>query len=42
MKKGMHIGWSGWRQMSRVMCEIRIAARLRVKVYRKVVRSAIM
>ena len=44
MKKRVQAGWCGWRRMtmSRVMCDRRVSARVKGKVYSRVVRPAML
>ena len=41
MKKRVQAGWNGWRIMSGVICDRRVPARVKWKVYRVAVRPAI-
>ena len=38
----MQVGWSGWRKVSGVICKIRVAAKEKRKVYRRLVRPAML
>ncbi|KAK3523360.1 hypothetical protein QTP86_029867 [Hemibagrus guttatus] len=40
VKKRVQAGWNGWRKVSGVLCERKISARIKWKVYRTVVRLA--
>ena len=40
VKKRVQAGWNGWRRMSGVICDRRVPARVKGKVYRVVVRPA--
>ncbi|KAK3545322.1 hypothetical protein QTP70_003792, partial [Hemibagrus guttatus] len=40
VKKRVQAGWNGWRKMSGVLCDQKISARIKGKVYRTVVRPA--
>ena len=40
VKKSVQAGWSGWRRVSGVICDRRLPARVKGKVYRSVVRPA--
>ena len=42
MKKRVHAGWNGWRRMSGVICDRRVPARVKGKVYRVAVRPAML
>ena len=42
MKKRVQAGWNGWRRMSGVICDRRVSARVKGKVYRVAVRPAIL
>ena len=42
MKTGVHAGWTGWRRMSGVICNRRVPARVKGKVYRVAVRPAML
>ena len=42
MKKRVQAGWNGWRRMSGVICDRRVPARVKGKVYRMVVRPAML
>uniref|UniRef100_A0A3B4CLA2 ribonuclease H n=1 Tax=Pygocentrus nattereri TaxID=42514 RepID=A0A3B4CLA2_PYGNA len=42
VKKRVQAGWSGWRRVSGLMCDRRIAARVKGKVYKTVVHPAMM
>ncbi|MBN3290917.1 LIN1 transcriptase, partial [Polypterus senegalus] len=42
VKKRVQAGWSGWRRVSGVMCDRRVSARVKGKVYRMVVRPAML
>ena len=41
MKKRVQAGWNGWRRMSGVICDRRVPARVKGKVYKVAVRPAI-
>ena len=41
-KKAVQAGWNGWRRMSGVICDRRILARVKGKVYRVAVRPAML
>ena len=41
MKKRVQAGWNGWRRMSGVICDRRVPARVKGKVYRVALRPAI-
>ena len=34
VKKRVHAGWNGWRRMSGVICDRRVPARVKGKVYK--------
>ena len=42
VKKRVQAGWNGWRRISRVICERRLPARVKGKVYSSVVRPAMV
>ncbi|KAK3511474.1 hypothetical protein QTP70_008953 [Hemibagrus guttatus] len=42
VKKRMQAGWNGWRKVSGVLCDQKISARIKGKVYRTVVRPAML
>ena len=42
VKKRVHVGWNGWREVSRVICDRRLPARVKGKVYSSVVRPAMV
>ena len=42
VKRRIQAGWNGWRKVSGVLCDRRVAPRLKGKVYRTVVRPALM
>ncbi|KAI5109305.1 hypothetical protein C0J45_0702, partial [Silurus meridionalis] len=42
VKKRVQAGWSGWRRVSGVICDSRVSARMKGKVYSSVVRPAMM
>ena len=42
VKKRVQAGWNGWRRVSRVICDKRLPARVKRKVYSSVVRSAMV
>ena len=42
VKKRVHAGWSGWRRMSGVICDRRVPARVKGKVYKVAVRPAML
>ncbi|KAK3524814.1 hypothetical protein QTP86_007598 [Hemibagrus guttatus] len=42
VKKRVQAGWNGWRKVSGVLCDRKISARLKGKVYRTVVRPAML
>ncbi|KAI5101404.1 hypothetical protein C0J45_8607, partial [Silurus meridionalis] len=42
VKKRVQAGWSGWRRVTGVICDSRVSARVKGKVYRTVVRPAMM
>ncbi|KAK3519689.1 hypothetical protein QTP70_000999 [Hemibagrus guttatus] len=42
VKKRVQAGWNGWRKVSGVLCNRKISARIKGKVYRTVVRPAMM
>ena len=42
VKKRVQAGWNGWRRMSGVICDRRVPARVKVKVYRVAVRPAML
>ncbi|KAK3540907.1 hypothetical protein QTP86_004171 [Hemibagrus guttatus] len=41
-KKRVQAGWNGWRKVSGVLCDRKISARIKEKVYRTVVRVAML
>ena len=42
VKKRIHAGWNGWRRMSGVICDRRVPARVKGKVYKVAVRPAML
>ncbi|KAK3574515.1 hypothetical protein QTP86_008562 [Hemibagrus guttatus] len=42
VKKRVQVGWNGWRKVSGVLCDQKISARIKGKVYRTVVRPAML
>ena len=42
MKKRVQAGWNGWRRMSGVICDRRVPARVKGKVYKVAVRPAMV
>ncbi|KAK3548620.1 hypothetical protein QTP70_015565, partial [Hemibagrus guttatus] len=42
VKKRVQAGWNGWRKVSGVLCDRKISARIKGKVYRTVVRPAML
>ncbi|KAI5085539.1 hypothetical protein C0J45_23706, partial [Silurus meridionalis] len=42
VKKRVQAGWSGWRRVTGVICNSRVSARMKGKVYRTVVRPAML
>ena len=42
VKRSVQAGWNGWRKVSRVICDRRLPARVKGKVYISVVRPATM
>ncbi|KAK3510925.1 hypothetical protein QTP70_027101 [Hemibagrus guttatus] len=42
VKKRVQAGWNGWRKVSGVLCDRKISARIKGKVYRTVVRLAML
>ncbi|KAF7655639.1 hypothetical protein LDENG_00052670, partial [Lucifuga dentata] len=42
VKKRVQAGWNGWRKVSGVMCDKRVSARMKGKVYKTVVRPAML
>ncbi|KAK3531918.1 hypothetical protein QTP70_034419, partial [Hemibagrus guttatus] len=42
VKKRVQVGWNGWRKVSGVLCDRKISARIKGKVYRTVVRLAML
>ncbi|KAK3560905.1 hypothetical protein QTP86_022883 [Hemibagrus guttatus] len=42
VKKRVQAGWNGWRKVSEVLCDRKISARIKGKVYRTVVRPAML
>ncbi|KAK3569315.1 hypothetical protein QTP86_026834 [Hemibagrus guttatus] len=42
VKKRVQAGWNGWRKVSGVVCDRKISARIKGKVYRTVVRPAML
>ncbi|KAK3569771.1 hypothetical protein QTP86_004190 [Hemibagrus guttatus] len=42
VKKRVQAGWNGWRKVSGVLCDRKISARIQGKVYRTVVRAAML
>ncbi|XP_039613886.1 uncharacterized protein LOC120532039, partial [Polypterus senegalus] len=42
VKKRVQAGWNGWRRVSGVICDRRVSARVKGKVYRTVVRPAML
>ncbi|KAK3532192.1 hypothetical protein QTP86_009297 [Hemibagrus guttatus] len=42
VKKRVQAGWNGWRKVSEVLCDRKISARIKAKVYRTAVRQAML
>ncbi|KAK3514359.1 hypothetical protein QTP70_015886 [Hemibagrus guttatus] len=42
VKKRVQAGWNGWRKVSGVLCDQKISARIKGKVYRRMVRPAML
>ena len=42
LKKRVQVGWTGWRKLAGVMCDRRVPAKLKGKVYKTVVRPAML
>ncbi|KAK3553753.1 hypothetical protein QTP70_009192 [Hemibagrus guttatus] len=42
VKKRVQVGWNGWRKVSGVLCDRKISARIKGKVYKTVVRPAML
>ena len=42
VKKRVQVGWNGWRRMSGVICDRRIPARVKGKVYKMAVKTAML
>ena len=42
VKKREQAGWNGWRKVSGVMCDKRVSARMKGKVYKTVVKQAML
>ncbi|KAK3567046.1 hypothetical protein QTP86_009011 [Hemibagrus guttatus] len=42
VKKRVQAGWNGWRKVSGVLCDRKISARIKGRVYRTVVRPAML
>ena len=42
VKKGVQAGWNGWRRMAGVICDRRVPARVKGKVYKVAVRPAML
>ena len=42
VKNRVHAGWNGWRKMSGVICDWRVPARVKGKVYKVAVRPAML
>ena len=42
VKKRVQAGWNGWRRVSGVICDKRLPARVKAKVYSSMVRSAMV
>ncbi|KAK3515346.1 hypothetical protein QTP70_017708, partial [Hemibagrus guttatus] len=42
VKKRVQAGWNGWRKVTGVLCDTKISARIKGKVYRTVVRPAML
>ncbi|KAK3543094.1 hypothetical protein QTP70_010647 [Hemibagrus guttatus] len=42
VKKRVQAGWNGWRKVTGVLCDRKISARIKGKVYRTVVRAAML
>ena len=42
VKKRVQAGWNGWRRMSGVICDRRVPAKVKAKVYRVAVRPAML
>ena len=42
IKKRVRAGWNGWRKVSKVICDRRLPARVKAKVYSSMVRPAMV
>ena len=42
MKKRVQAGWSGWQRVSGVICDRKVSARVKGKIYMTVVRQAML
>ena len=42
MKKRVQAGWNGWRRMSGVICDRRVPARVKSKMFKVAVRPAML
>ena len=42
VKKRAQAGWNGWRRMPGVICDMRVPARVKGKLYKVAVRSAML
>ena len=42
IKRSVQVGWNGWRKVSGVICDMRLPARVKGKVYSSVVRPAMV